>query len=351
MKNLMLTLALFAGCSVAASATVHAAEPGDLNRDGVVSFSDLTVMHAEYGKRGASVADLNGDRVVNRRDVRILHYLLGHNGGDFTADTRLTNDDVNVFRQRFNKPGGNDADYDHSGFVSFRDLELLRYMHHADWTAEEATGPVGDHNHDGVVSLSDIPALRDKIDNGQATQLDVAKLYLVLGTNAGDLNYDARVDNTDLNLFRSRFNSDYPGADFDQSGWVSFNDLELFRFARQADWRGTGVFGDFNGDRLANIRDLAILYREKGTAGASGTDLDGNGVVNDFDVQLFAWLSGHNWGDMDHNGAVSFGDLNVLASDYGKTKRSIADFDGNGRVDYEDVRIFIYLWRLAQQYQ
>ncbi len=350
MKKMILASALSMGVAVA-SAAVGAAVPGDLNQDGIVSFSDLDVMQAEYGKRGASIADLDGNRRVDRYDVRVFHYLLGHNGGDFTADTALTEADVDVFRTRFNKPGGNDADYDRSGFVSFDDLALLRYMRDADWAAEEAAGPVGDHNHDGVVSLSDIPALRDKIDNGEANSRDVDRLYLVLGTNAGDLNGDARVDGADLDLFRSKFNTDDPAADFDRNGWVSFGDLELFRFLRRVDWRDSGVFGDFNGDNAANIQDLAILRSEKGSTGASGTDIDGDGTVDDFDIELFLFLNGRNWGDLDHNGAVSFGDLQVLGSAWGSTGRSVADLSGDGRVNYDDYRIFVYLWRLAQRYQ
>ncbi len=97
MKKMILASALSMGIAVA-SATVSAAVSGDLNQDGIVSFSDLNVMQAEYGKRGASVADLDGNRRVDRYDVRVFHYLLGHNGGDFTADTALTDADIDVFR-------------------------------------------------------------------------------------------------------------------------------------------------------------------------------------------------------------------------------------------------------------
>ena len=51
---------------------------GDLDGDGMVAASDITVLLTAWGNSGSSPADLNGDQLVNGADLTIL---LGSWGG------------------------------------------------------------------------------------------------------------------------------------------------------------------------------------------------------------------------------------------------------------------------------
>ena len=53
------------------SASTQASTPGDLNGDGRVNITDLSILLSNYGTTNA-VADINGDGVVNIFDLSIL---------------------------------------------------------------------------------------------------------------------------------------------------------------------------------------------------------------------------------------------------------------------------------------
>jgi hypothetical protein len=46
--------------------------PGDLNNDGIINFSDLSIMLTEYGCTGTCISDMNNDGQVNFSDLSIL---------------------------------------------------------------------------------------------------------------------------------------------------------------------------------------------------------------------------------------------------------------------------------------
>jgi hypothetical protein len=59
--------------NVAAIAAARAADPADLNRDGVVDFEDLLILAERFGGRGVNLpGDLDGDGVIDERDLAIL---------------------------------------------------------------------------------------------------------------------------------------------------------------------------------------------------------------------------------------------------------------------------------------
>jgi hypothetical protein len=58
---------------VAALAEERAADPADLNRDGVVDFHDLLILTERFGERGINLpGDLDGDGVIDRADIELL---------------------------------------------------------------------------------------------------------------------------------------------------------------------------------------------------------------------------------------------------------------------------------------
>lgn len=79
---------------------------------------------------------------------------------------------------------------------------------------------------------------------------------------------------------------------------------------------------DTDQDGIANNRDNCILI-----ANASQRDTDGDGFGNRCDA------------DLDNNGLVSFGDLNLFRARFDTTDPD-ADFDGSGLVSFGDLNIF-----------
>ena len=58
---------------VAALAAERAADPADLNRDGVVDFEDLLILAERFGERGINLpGDLTGDGVIDQADLELL---------------------------------------------------------------------------------------------------------------------------------------------------------------------------------------------------------------------------------------------------------------------------------------
>ena len=62
----------------------------DVNGDGVVNISDLTLVAANLGKMGANPADVNGDGIVNIVDLALVAAAIGNNGDDTAAPALLS---------------------------------------------------------------------------------------------------------------------------------------------------------------------------------------------------------------------------------------------------------------------
>ena len=97
----------------AATVRYAAACPGDVNGDGIVDLSDLTILLSHFGEIGGSDpshGDLNDDGPVNVIDLRLFQEELGQT----------------------NSP----ADFDHNGVVNNRDRLIL--IRHFDWLHQQA---------------------------------------------------------------------------------------------------------------------------------------------------------------------------------------------------------------------
>ena len=120
-----------------------------------------------------------------------------------------------------------------------------------------------------------------------------------------------------------------------------------------------GIPGDFTGDCIVDINDLAVFAN--GWLKPDGLDLNGDGVDDFADFAVFADL----WGvtgepnstqppqdnllnaDLNDDGIVDIGDIVVFSNywlgDGGSCIR--ADFNSDGLVDFVDFSIFAKSWR------
>ena len=128
-----------------------------------------------------------------------------------------------------------------------------------------------------------------------------------------------------------------------------------------------GGFGylpeDLNYDCYVDFLDFAMLanhWLEENPA--YKYDLFGDGVVNEYDLMVFAegWLDCSYWenwqddncyevellaADLNLDGVVDFRDFAILAGDWGSDDNCIAaDVDNSGEVDYHDISIMADEW-------
>ena len=116
------------------------------------------------------------------------------------------------------------------------------------------------------------------------------------------------------------------------------------------------VLCDFNGDRLCNGSDIDRLMTDAAT-GATDTDLNGDGVVDDADRDEWLVLAGDKngfsgplfVGDSDLNGTVDAADLNALALSWREVdhKWTSGNFsvDGGPGVNAADLNALALNWR------
>ena len=117
--------------------------------------------------------------------------------------------------------------------------------------------------------------------------------------------------------------------------------------------RGWSFVGDLNHDGMLDAADLPVLLTQWGSTGVTEADLDGNGVVDNLDLDLLTQrldcavpyppppppLSP----DLDGDGVVGIADLLLLLANWGSDD-PVLDITRDGVIDWSDQLIVLSNW-------
>ena len=118
-----------------------------------------------------------------------------------------------------------------------------------------------------------------------------------------------------------------------------------------AGWGGTDPMNDLDGDGTVGPRDRDIVLASWGfTCAVRLTgDIDGNGVVDVRDQVglLAAWSTDNAQADVDQDGTVGQGDLDLLTANWSRTlgRRLLGDVNGDDVVDVVDLTGVLAAWQ------
>ena len=215
---------------------------GDVNGDNVVDSMDLTEISAAWGS-GASAADMNGDGAVDAFELDVVRARFG-----VTAGTQLL------------------GDVDGNLKVDHIDALLTR-------GARGTTFAQYDLNGDGRVTAADediVWAQRGRIYS------DVLK---------GDINGDWVVDDRDIDLLEAFWGESYAQSDLDGDGIVGSTDSSIV-LGNFGETQGQYRTGDVDGDCALTDTDLDLIRAAWGTDFAPA-DLNDDGIVNALDLGIY----------------------------------------------------------------
>jgi hypothetical protein len=110
------------------------------------------------------------------------------------------------------------------------------------------------------------------------------------------------------------------------------------------------IFGDIDGNRRVDARDIDLLYDRFGPAGAPEDDLNGDGQIDQDDVTILVeQILDTVYGDVTLDRRVNETDLAYLADNWRQdvTGWASGDFSGDGFVSEADLAYLADTWKIA----
>ena len=203
-------------------AAVNAYEVGDINADGKINTTDLSLLAAHLkGLKTNTVnfketltlhrADFDGNYKIDSTDVRLLARKVKSSlvMGDLNGDGKVTTTDISIVasivtgKRNISQNMKEYADVDGNGKIDSNDIQIMALRVNSIIKVFPAKAKKGDINLDGVVSITDRLILSTYLKSQETNSSK--KLKYKCYRDQADINGDGRITTTDLAAFSKIF--------------------------------------------------------------------------------------------------------------------------------------------------
>ena len=359
---------------------------GDMNFDDVICDEEKDILLEVLGIEDTSPGDLDGNGVIDYGDYELWQEANGSRDGDpnFNPDADLNVDGVidiadyiiitEGFYEQEGFGGQQVGDLDQNDVLNFLD-QIELGDHFGSQRGDPYYLPIADLNFDDVINEQDELILLDILSHqgyisgdlngdGWIDSQDYAIWSVADGSQKGDpyyvcdidLNQDDVIDIQDyIIMSQSYYGQEGFGGqqvgDFNNDGNLDKQDLELWQNELNNSQRGDDRYlptGDMNFDDVICDEEKDILLEVLGIEDTSPGDLDGNGVIDYGDYELWQEANGSRDGDPNFNpdadlnvdGVIDIADYIIITEGFyeqeGFGGQQVGDLDQNDVLNFLD---------------